>query len=458
MRSAASSLAGPGPGREFDANPPRSPAAVISTRALTNVVANGATDDTEIPINYVPFYTQISGTSMATPFVAGTAALMLDADPTLSPDDVKQILQRTATRMPGYDEFEVGAGYINVYAAVDTVLNRAKNYGTFVVPPFNAQLTTTWLNPGNPETFAIDPFIPQVPGPTSANTYHFTVQPGLGLLSVTINFGMSAATDQTGNSLGLVLYPPGCNDLSCGYSSGLALPVLDSPYRQVVVKFPVAGEWIAEVRGLRGLTVADQCACSPAGLAVPERVDGKIERATVTLQPVADIAGHAAEQQIRNALLNRQMDLFADGTFRPDASVTRDDFARHLMLTTPLRQSLAATPKFADVAADLEPIAEAVTVSGSTLRDWNFTPAGMMSASGSTFNPSATITRLDLAVALVRALGQDAQAKALAGTTVTANYNGQSIAVDDNGSIAPALRGHVQIAFDGGVPQARLRP
>ncbi|HKQ04221.1 MAG TPA: S8 family serine peptidase [Blastocatellia bacterium] len=450
----APSLVAPGTGREFDANANKFSAAVISTRALSNVVANGTTDDTEIPINYVPFYTQISGTSMATPFVAGVAALMLDADPTLSPDDIKQIMQKTATRMPGYDEFEVGSGYINAYAAVDTVFNRSKNYGSFVVPPFNAQLTTTWLNPGNPETFAIDPFLPQVPGPTSANTYHFTVEPGLGLLSVTINFGNSAATDQTGNSLGLVLYPPGCNDLDCGYSSGLTLPVLDSPYRQVVVKFPVAGEWIAEVRGLRGTTVADQCACSPAGLAVPERVDGKIERATVTLQTVADIAGHAAEQQIRNALLNRQMDLFADGSFRPDASVTRDDFARHLMLNTPLRQSLGATAKFTDVTADLAPIAEAVTASGSTLRDWNFTPAGMMSASGSTFNPTGTITRLDLAVALVRALGQDAQAKALAGTPVTANYNGQTIAVDDNGSIAPALRGYVQIALNDGILQA----
>ena len=49
---------------------------------------------------------------------------------------------------------------------------------------------------------------------------------------------------------------------------------------------------------------------------------------------------------------------------------------------------------------------------------------------------------------------QDAQAKALAGTTVTATYNGQSIAVDDNGSIPPALRGYVQIALNDGILQA----
>jgi serine protease AprX len=450
----APSIVAPGTGREFASNANKFTAAVISTRAISNVVANGATDDTELPTAYLPFYTQISGTSMATPFVAGVSALLLDADPTLTPDDVKQIIQKTATRMPGYDDFEVGAGYINAYAAVDEAFNRSRNYGTFVVPPFNAQLTTTWLNPGNPETFSINPFIPQVPGPTSANTYHFSIQPGLGLLSVTINFGTTPVTDQTGNSLGLVLYPPGCNSLDCGYSSGLALPVLDSPYRQVVVKFPVPGDWVAEVRGLRGTTQANQCVCAPAGIAVPERVDGNIKRATVTLQNVPDIAGHPAEQQIRNALLNRQMDIFADGAFRPDSSVTRDDFARHLMLNTPLRQSLGAVARFTDVSADLEPIAEALTANGSTLRDWNFTPQGMMSASGSSFNPGGLISRLDLAVALVRSFGLDDAAKAQAGATVTATYGGQVIALDDNGNIPPAVRGYAQIALDKGILQA----
>src|SRR5207248_10354179 len=93
--------------------------------------ANGLDADTEIPVGLIPFYTQISGTSMATPFVAGVVALMLDADPTLNPDEIKQILTQTATTMPGYKDYEVGAGYVNAYAAADKVYNRAKTYQNF---------------------------------------------------------------------------------------------------------------------------------------------------------------------------------------------------------------------------------------------------------------------------------------------------------------------------------------
>jgi serine protease AprX len=55
---------------------------------------------------------------MAAPHVAGVVALMLDANPLLTPQQIKQIVAQTATPMPGYQAWEAGAGYVNAYAAV----------------------------------------------------------------------------------------------------------------------------------------------------------------------------------------------------------------------------------------------------------------------------------------------------------------------------------------------------
>jgi subtilisin family serine protease len=64
-------------------------------------------------------YASWNGTSMATPHVAGTVALMLSVNPSLTPDQVRQVIRVTAkdASLPGFD-FDSGAGHVSANAAV----------------------------------------------------------------------------------------------------------------------------------------------------------------------------------------------------------------------------------------------------------------------------------------------------------------------------------------------------
>ena len=66
---------------------------------------------------------RLSGTSMATPLVAGTAALLLQANPSLTPNMVKTLLMYTAQPLDGFNMFEQGAGQLNVEGAVRVATN-----------------------------------------------------------------------------------------------------------------------------------------------------------------------------------------------------------------------------------------------------------------------------------------------------------------------------------------------
>jgi serine protease AprX len=72
-----------------------------------------------------------SGTSMAAPHIAGAAAVLLQANPALTPDQVRSALQATATPVAAGDGsalpfWQVGFGYADLDAAVALV--RSKNW------------------------------------------------------------------------------------------------------------------------------------------------------------------------------------------------------------------------------------------------------------------------------------------------------------------------------------------
>ncbi|MDG2153763.1 MAG: S8 family peptidase [Crocinitomicaceae bacterium] len=87
--------------------------------------------------NKTYYFARLSGTSMASPMVAGVAALILDAHPTISASTVKDILLQTAREdnktgvLPTEGDPTWGHGKVNALAAVEqaVLLNNIENLG-----------------------------------------------------------------------------------------------------------------------------------------------------------------------------------------------------------------------------------------------------------------------------------------------------------------------------------------
>jgi subtilisin family serine protease len=109
-------------GSGVDIKSTRSKAPGVTNIAGTIPIFVGANDLSTIPPAYLPYYTTSQGTSFSTPQVTGIVALMLEANPLLTPDQVVTLLRQTATPMP-YEERVVGAGYVDAHNAVRAAMS-----------------------------------------------------------------------------------------------------------------------------------------------------------------------------------------------------------------------------------------------------------------------------------------------------------------------------------------------
>lgn len=402
---------------------------VVSTRVIGPVATLGITDDAngELTPAQIPFYTHMSGTSMATPHVAGVVALILEAKPSLSPAQVKALIQKTATNMPGRESWEVGAGYINAYAAVDQAF-RTPGFGSSVnaARTFNSSINS--MATEQPFTVNYNPAL------TAGNQFTFQVPSGTNSLEAKIT--TTGLLGETGNPTNLILIEP---DGVTQHRSGTPVTFTLAADRGVAVASPVVGTWTLKVDGLRGV-------------ALPETIAGKLVLQSITGSTnLRDIVGHPAEASIRLAVGSRLVDGLGSG-FQPDAKLTRLQLADYLLMGQGIRQYLPTTGArtFTDVSspADLL-LTEAVAARGAALRDrFHVNNGVLLPAAAGTFNPSGTVSRAALAYSLVQSLGFQTQAAARAGQPVTVTVNSQKIAVDDAASIPAGLEGYVSIALE----------
>ena len=403
--------------------------AIVSTLANTGTLGYLDVVDTN--------YAGMQGTSMAAPHVAGIIALMLEANPQLGWREVIEILEDTATNMPGREPWEVGAGYVNAYAAVIAAAGLREDFG-------DTQTLNREFNSSVQETRIQGPDIDVEFNPlldSSGET--FTVAPGLSTVIARANVGDNTVairiTDPNGNS----------------YGSSIALPVLGE---SIAVTAPaVPGEWNIRVGGIGSVSgVAVDPLGLTNGVGAPGTVSVDIDFNRIDgFTGIDDVAGHAAQSFVERGVSERLLDSRTGGFFDADANLTRGELADYLTQGGAVRQFRATdgSAAFNDVLMGVEEaVAEAATARGASLRDLTQTDDGVIVADGTSFNPDDSVSRAEMAYSLVQALGMEDEAEAariaLENEAITAARGDERVALDDDASIPAHLRGYVQLALD----------
>lgn len=409
---------------------------IISTRASTNLVANGGDADIEaIETEYLPFYTMISGTSMATPHVAGIVGLMLEANPDLTPLEIKRLLQETATNMPGLEKWEVGGGYVNAKAAVAAAVGNNLDYSSSV-----NNLTTFNANALMIPSDRIENFEVLYSPVGEPETFNFEVGPEV--------VWVKASADTLANTTKLVLVAPDGTE----YFGNLTLPVLTTGMR---VSAPAQeGTWQLYVYGLTSLSGVDPDPLNATnGPGIPEVIAGTVSFLdNGGYEGVDDIEGHPQQNAIEFAVSERLMDGFNTVKFRPDHNLKRQDLAQYLVMGAAVRQYRnflnEPTPEVGNVSGHYEAYAAAVSTPGSALKGERQEQEPLF-VNNNGFDGNGHVSKLDLAYMLVTALGLQDEAKSFASDQdILVDYQGEQIVLQDQEQIPSHRRGFVQLAID----------
>ncbi len=360
----------------------------------------------------LPYYTTASGTSFSAPQVAGTIALMLEANPNLTPAQVRDILQRTATPLAPYYEHEVGAGMLNAHAAVLQASFPTRRIGGWRGTLDRGQVS---FSSDPPTTFS------GVVQPGIAFETTLQIPPDTVCASIQIGWGPLWST----NDLGLYVYDQAGN--LRGQSNALNVAGLTGKTERVVLNIPAGGTWRIKIRNTLG------------AVGTPQPFSGVLQIGRAQYAYITDVG--YVNPNLREEIYQdiRSFAMWPIGSkFRADYAVSRSDLATALVLGARVPQYLPGKPSYLDVR-------DSSTM--SFVESAQASPTGALFVdvtTGGQFRPGDTANRLAAAVALVRAAGLRSEAEAKSNTP---------LAFLDVASIPSELRGYVCVAVSRGLLQ-----
>jgi serine protease AprX len=399
---------------------------VVSLRSSgvsqTGVEGPGFNNDASLPPALLPYYTTATGTSFSAPQVAGAIALMLEANPKLSPAQVKDILQRTATPLPLYYQHEVGAGMLNAYAAVIEAAFPQRHMGRFRAA-FDGRFFRAVADPLQVLHGTV------APGATGYTT-NFNVPDKALFASMQIGWGPLWSL----NDLGMALYDAtGAKQADVNI---LNLPGLGGHRERAFVSTPTGGAWRMTVKNTLGVVGTSQ------------DFTGVLETAHAEYAPMNDIASLSAPQREDVYQSLRTFIMSPTGkNFRPTFSVSRQDLASALVIGGRVPQYLPASPTYRDVR-DISSMLFVESVQHA--------PQGQLftdATAGGSFSPNASVDRLTAAIVLVRAAGLQSE--------VDSSNSGLLVGIGDALNIPTQSRGYVKVAVAHGLltlDQTNFRP
>lgn len=385
----------------------------VSLRASTLATVttiDGLTDDKQLSSSELPYYTTGSGTSFSAPQVAGVIALMLEANPQLTPGQVRDILQRTATPLPPYYQHEVGAGMLNAQAAVLEAAFPQRRFGQWRGSAYRNQVQFVTSAPqvfNGAET------------PGSASDSSLTMPANTLLASVQIAWGSTL----TPNNLNLTLLDPqGASQTPANTDNQ---PGLTGRRQRAIVNLPTGGPWKARVAATVGTATGTS-----------QTYTGVLETTSARYTPLSDVGSLDASSVSEIYQNFRSLAMWPIGQhFRPSFAITRADFAAALVMSGRVPQYLPAQSNYADVRD------RATMLFVESAQAAPAGPLFLNSTTSGSFQPDAAVDRLTAAVALVRAAGLRQQAES--GTFV--------LTYTDAASIPVSLRGYVAVAVQNGL-------